>query len=288
MRKPFYKKSHGAWYVNHHGRMIRLSQDKEEAFKAYHELMASEAPASSNDSVATLMNSYLDWCKKNRSAQTYIWYKEFLSSFARSIGVRLRIGSLKPLHITQWTDTQEGWNDTTKHNAVRAVKRVFNWAVKEGRLRISPIQNVERPAPRRRESFLTSAQFELVRNCVREGGFRDYITFLFETGARPQEIRVIEAKHCDVKAGRIVLPASQAKGKQYPRLILLTPAAKDLVASLCQRHPDGPLFVNRTGHAWNKDSVNCRFRRIREQLEKNGTPIAGLCATSARRRSRRS
>ena len=96
MRKPFFKKSHGAWYVHHQGRMTRLSDDKETAFQLYHELKASQAPATSSDSVAGLLNSYLEWCQKNRAERPYDWYRGFLSSFAKSIGLRLRIGGIRP------------------------------------------------------------------------------------------------------------------------------------------------------------------------------------------------
>ena len=123
MRKPFFKKSHNAWYVHHQGRMIRLSDDKETAFQLYHELKASQAPATSSDSVAGLLNSYLEWCQKNRAERRYDWYREFLSSFAKSIGLRLRIGGIKPLHVTQWLDGQT-WNSTTKYNAVGSCSRV--------------------------------------------------------------------------------------------------------------------------------------------------------------------
>ncbi len=39
MRKPFFKKSHKSWYVHHQGRMHKLGAQREEAFRAYHELM---------------------------------------------------------------------------------------------------------------------------------------------------------------------------------------------------------------------------------------------------------
>ena len=81
MRKPFFKKSHNAWYVHHQGRMIRLSDDKETAFQMYHELKASQAPVASTDSVVGLLNCHLEWCQKNRAETTYDWYREFLSSF---------------------------------------------------------------------------------------------------------------------------------------------------------------------------------------------------------------
>lgn len=282
MRKPFFKKSHSSWYVHHQGRMIRLGEDKEKALQAWHELKASITPATTSDSVASLLNCYLEWCEKNRSPRTYEWYRDFLATFARSIGVKLQIGALKPLHVSQWLDQHSDWNVTTRYNAIRAVKRAFNWAVKEGRLDRSPLRNLERPAPKRRESFLTTEQFKLVQNLAGDQCFKDYITFLFETGARPQEIKLIEAKHCDLAAARIMLPASKSKGKQYPRLIYLTPDIIVIVTRLCKAYPSGPIFLNSDGKPWTKNSVNCRFRRIREKLAKNGTPVDGLCATSFR------
>ena len=39
------------------GRMIRLGDDEETAFQLYHELKASQAPATTSDSVASLLNS---------------------------------------------------------------------------------------------------------------------------------------------------------------------------------------------------------------------------------------
>lgn len=281
MRKPFFKKSHASWYVYHHGKMIRLGTEKVAALQVWHELKSADTPATSSDSVASLLNLFLDWCQKNRSPLTYTWYKEFLSSFAKTIGVKLQLGGLKPMHVTQWID-KHSWNATTKHNAVRAVKRVFNWAIKEGRISRSPIQNVERPSPKRRESYLTPEQFELVCQRTGDGPFLDYVTFLFETGVRPQEIRVLEAKHVDADTSRIVLPASKSKGKQYPRMILLSNRAMAITSALAKQFPSGPIFRNTDGKPWTKDAVNCRFRRIRAKLSEAGTPIDGLCATSFR------
>ena len=139
--------------------------------------------------------------------------------------MRLQIGSLKPLHISNCLDG-ETWNDTTKHNAVRAVIRAINWAIKEGRLKENPLKGVERPIPKRRETFVSKEQFNLLIS-QSNGCLKDYLTFLFETGARPQDIRVIEAQHVDSDAGRIVLTPSQAKAKQCQRVIYVTNCVKD-------------------------------------------------------------
>ena len=282
MRKPFFKKSHQAWYVHHQGRLQRLGPDKAEAFRRYHELMLSDAPqVDKSETVVSLLNAYLAWCEKNRAPLTYEFYRKMLSSFARSIGTQLRIDAIKPVHVTRWVENPN-WNDTTRADAVRCVKRVFNWAIKQERLTVNPIRNVERPTPRRREAFVSRAQFLLIMEAASDECFREYLTFLYETGARPQEMPVIEAKHCDLNALRVVIPASQAKGKRFPRVIYFTKELAPMITRRCQEFPNGPLFRNRHGHPWDKCSINCRMRRLRAKLKKQGTPMDGLCATAFR------
>jgi hypothetical protein len=44
-RKPFFKKSHAAWYVELDGKQQRLAETEEEAFEKYHELMTARKKA---------------------------------------------------------------------------------------------------------------------------------------------------------------------------------------------------------------------------------------------------
>jgi hypothetical protein len=46
-RKPYYKKSHKAWYMEIGRKQVRLGADEEEAFKEYHRLMAQHEIAPS-------------------------------------------------------------------------------------------------------------------------------------------------------------------------------------------------------------------------------------------------
>ena len=50
-----------------------------------------------------------------------------------------------PLAFTKWLDEHEGWKGS-RRSAIVAVKRMFNWAVKEAKLlRESPLRDVRRP-----------------------------------------------------------------------------------------------------------------------------------------------
>jgi len=89
------------------------------------------------------------------------------------------------MHVTQWVDAND-WNSTTRYNAIHAETGAFNRAIKEGRLAESPIRNVERPTPKRRESYLSKEQFEAVLNAAGDSCFKDFLSALFATRSRPQ------------------------------------------------------------------------------------------------------
>ena len=46
--------------------------------------------------------------------------------------------------------------------------------------------------------------------------WKDFFTFLWETGCRVQEAVIVEAKHFQRSEERLVLPRKQAKGKKRP------------------------------------------------------------------------
>ena len=101
---------------------------------------------------------------------------------------------------------------------------------------------------------------------VGEPNFRTLLELAWETGARVQELRKIEAWFFDPGNNRIVLPPKQAKGRKYHRVIYLPDRARELVAELCKRHPRGPILRNSEGKPWTKDSINCAFCRLKNKI----------------------
>jgi integrase len=88
----------------------------------------------------------------------------------------------------------------------------------------------------------------------------------WETGARLQELRKLEACHVESQLSRIVLPPTQAKGKKYYRTIYLTAMACEIVDRLSVVNPTGPLLRNSEGNPWTKNAVNCAFERLRKKI----------------------
>lgn len=274
--QPFFRSQTQSWYVQLQGRQINLGRDREAAWAKYNELMAASSGRSLGPhvSVAELLDEFLEHIQQNRAEKTYLWYRNYLRGFVDHLGRRTKVYDLRPYHVTKWLD--ESFADlsaTSRNCAVRAVRGAFNWAVSEGYLTLSPVRGVKRPPANRRELVLTATQFdEIVLARVSDEHERDLVVFLWETGARVQELRRIEAKHFQAAARRVVLPPSEDKTGHY-RVIYLTEKAQEIVVRLAQEHPECPIFRNRRGKPWTSNAIRCRFRKY---------GVEGLCGTTLR------
>jgi integrase len=290
--KPFFRALRGLRYVRIDGRQVNLGPDRDEAFRRYHDLMASgrDQPAPpASDAVVSVLDAYLDWCQEHRAARTYDWYRDHLQSFADSIPRDLPVKRLEPIHVQQWVDAQPGWG-RGKRGAITAVQRAFNWAAKMGLIEGSPIRHVERPRAGRRDVIITPEEYAWMRAQVKDEPFRDLLVVCWETGCRPQEILAVEARHVDLAGGRWVFPPDEAKGKKRHRVVYLTERATEITRRLVARHPEGPLFRNTDGRSWHPYALNCRFARLRpargrmriEQLGLTPPKLKRLVATKRR------
>jgi integrase len=163
-------------------------------------------------------------------------------------------------------DAKPTWGPNHRRGAVTAVQRAFSWAEKVGHILKSPVRYVEKPPPKRREQVLSAAEFQALLSKVRDRPFRDVLEFCWETGARVQEVRVIEAAHFKADQGRVEIPPALAKGQKRWRVIYLTARAQEVVQRLAEANSSGPVFRNRDGNSWEAQAFNCRFCRLQVKL----------------------
>lgn len=268
--RPFHRKGRG-WYVQLGKRQIKLADAEDEAWRAYHELMARPPEARllrpGGDVLALdVLDAFLDWTRANRAPRTYDWYRDFLLQFKDAIPRDIAVSGLRPFHATRVMDARADWGPNAKHGFARAVSRAFNWAVKQGIIASSPMAGLERPPPEPRELHATPADYAEALPLASPPEFRDVLAFAWETGLRPQEARAIEARHVRLDEARVVIPRPEAKGRRSVRVIYLTDEAAEIVRPLCERRPSGPVFRNGAGNPWTKDAINCAFCRLRAKL----------------------
>ena len=270
--QPWFRPSRNTWYVTIDGVQKNLqTADKSEAVRKWHRLMgqSNERLQSPDASVAAILAAFAEWAAKHNSRATYEWYRRFLGSFLDHVPADTTVSQLKPFHVTQWLDAHPAWGDGSRRGAITALKRSFQWAVDEGYLDCSPVRSIKKPSVQPRQTTLTRKQRELILQQATDVEFRDLLIAAEETGVRPQELRLLEARHVDLDNMVWVFPASEHKTgskTKKPRIVFLTATAVEVTKRRMEQFPEGPLYRNSLGEPWTANAIRCRFRRLRERL----------------------
>ncbi|SMP77076.1 Site-specific recombinase XerD [Neorhodopirellula lusitana] len=273
--KPFYRKSKQAWYVQVGKRQVSLGKDEKQAWKRYHQVMAENEPIKDNTTIETLFERYLDWVQEHRKPGTYTKVRYLLSRFARFIGKKAKVAKLSGADLSRWVESESTWNSTTRSDGIKAVLRCFNWAVGKQYLVANHVASVpEKPSRKRREVVYSDTEWQELRGYVNDTAFGDLLDFMWETGCRPLEARMLESRHVDLKAGVAIFPPSEAKGGKHERVIYLTDTAAEICQRRVERYPSGPIMRNKTGRPWTKDAIGCRFQRLTRKLGRRACAYA--------------
>lgn len=279
--KPFYRSARNAFYCQLGKQQIKLVSGPNDsatgklAWAAFHALMVERAanddaptPISANSATPTaaeVFEKFLDWCQKHRSPRTYFLARKHIQSFCDHLKTArtLLAADLRPFHVVEWADSNPAWGPNEKRNRIGNITRAYNWVEKLGYVSANPIRGVEKPSRTKRDSTMTHADFVALLEHIDEGDpFRDLITFAYEAGCRPQEARLIEARHLKPEHHRVEIPPKEAKGKKRWRVVYLSDAALAIAKRLAEARPTGSLFRNADGNPWKAQAIVCRFQRL--------------------------
>jgi integrase len=270
--EPFWRRERNCWYVQVGKRQHRLSPDKNEAWRFYHEMMArppdqrKPMPSGSDALVVELLDAFLDWAKTNQAEKTYRWHFDNIQNFVNEIPATLTVAELKPYHVTRIMDAKSTWSNSTKNGFARSVQRGMKWAEKQGLIERTPIPSIEKPVPENREVVITPEEFEDLLKRFPDQEFRDVLMTCWDSGCRPQEMMRVEAGNVDLANARWVFRLRQSKGKKFTRIVYLTERAAGITRRLAAAHPTGPIFRNADGQPWDKNAINRRFHRKKKAL----------------------
>ncbi len=156
--KPWFRKSRRSWFVTIDGVQHNLGPEKAEAFDRFYELMRQPKERRvATHSMAAIADSFLEWVQKQRSAETYEWYRYRLERFVQKYP-DLRAADVRPFHVETWADGYP-LTQTSRRNYLRAVKRCLKWAVAQGYLAKNPVETLEVPAGEHKEVLVAEDEF---------------------------------------------------------------------------------------------------------------------------------
>jgi integrase len=233
----YYKKSHHAWYVNRHGKAVRLGTTE------------TKAQAALGGTLQTVGQAVQQFLARPMSPGNLSFYTQSLKGLPD-----MPISDLRPFHATGC------------RNAMRAAKTCFKWCEEQGYINVSPLRNLKLPAATRRgdDVYLTTEQItRLMDYCPAD--LLDLLVALHETGCRPQEARLVTAKNLDGMCW------SFARGKGgVPRVVHLSSRVYEICRRLALKRPEGPLFRNSRGKGWSTAALVGRFERLAKRV---GFPV---------------
>jgi integrase len=260
-----------------------LDANKIKATRMWAELLGRRELPGEDMVVLHLLNLYLDWSEANHAKSTHKRVRASVLGFGRSLPPGLRVNKLLSLHLTAWLDERypkqrtDGFkpvSDNARHDFASDVLAVFNWAVKQRIIPRSPLQGYTKPPKTPRVLYLAPEQMDDLLSRIDDQEFRDFLIVTLRTGCRPQEVRVLEAKHVLLKEGVARIPKELAKGKREERLVPLDEVVRAILAPLTLKYPEGPLLRNTRGRPWTKDAINCRFQRLKNKTSYRVTAYA--------------
>jgi len=279
--KPWWRESRKCWYVKINGKMTRLDPDEKKSTRMFLTLLRDSPQRSPSPTmlVTDLLERYLLWSEKNHSPKTHRRVKDTINSFAKSFKSPVRLHKLSPAHLSDWIDARcprhppegaKAVTDTTRRDYLNDVLRAFNWAASPEQKLIpySPLHGYRKPRATPRAQCLTSVQWEqLLAKIDLDDPFRDFVLVLRHTGCRPQEARIMEARHIDLAGRKVCFRDGEVPGKKGDRQILLDDEAVAILRKWALKYPEGPVLRNTRGRRWSTTAVISRFRRLRKDLK---------------------
>lgn len=251
-----------------------LGPDKKKAYDQFYELMGKPLQAvTSGTTIDVVLQAFHNWNKENRSPRTADRYFDFNDKFEKRWH-GLTVKALNAGHVQTWLNEQKTWNSTTKRNAITSLMRAFNWSVKNYGVDRNPIKGMEKPVAKKRTIVVSPAEFEKLLKAVKDQPFRDLLVLSYDCGARPFEIKRLEARHVEIEKKRAVIPAEEAKGKRVRAIYFPTERSLEIVKRLVKKYPKGPLLRNNRGAAWTGFAVKNRLEDLETVVGKRYTHYA--------------
>jgi len=216
-----------------------------------------------------LSTKFLAWSKIHQAPRSTEYYEGYIQKFLAHLKDDVIAEQMKPYQIEEWVDSHPKWSDNYKRGGVVAINTVFNRGIKMGYITINPIKTAHKPPAKSRKTFAKIEDVEkILAHISPNDPFHDFVTFLWHSFARPQEVRHIEARHVDLAKRQINFPAIESKGKLHPRCIIIFKNTYPIIEKLVAKYPEGKLFRNSRGEAWTKFAICARFQDLSKKIGK--------------------
>jgi len=166
---------------------------------------------------------------------------------------------------------QRQWTDATINRHFGYLRRVFNLAIKDGRLDRNPVSGIKFLPEASSTRFLNDEELMRLKSVMSPGHWQ-LVAFAIETGLRREEQFLLKWKQVDLENGVLTLPLPKGGRTRY---VPLSEGAKTILRALPSILESGWVFPSATTKGLPLDSRNFMRRVYEPALRKAG--IEGAC-----------
>ncbi|MHC4479768.1 MAG: tyrosine-type recombinase/integrase [Planctomycetota bacterium] len=220
---------------------------------------------------------FLRWNKTNRAPGTWSNYRDGLKHLTRRHKSKLAC-ELSPSDVedVKAEMIESGYAARTVNIMVGAVKRMYNWGMKQGLLQDNPIGGVERvskhvnaPAHPPPKHLPLERARRCIEACRQSPPLGDICELLLLTGMRVGEVVRICWQDVDLQNRMIRLEHHKTSGgpNSRPRTIPLCQRAVKILRAQARpgAGPDGAVLVGWSGRPLTVSALECRLQRLRKR-----------------------
>jgi integrase len=269
--KVWQRNGRGAYYTKHGGKLVNLGPDEAEAVAKLarlaadlgEALKAAGVPANAQPraservragTVAGLVPKYVADVRHRIKQKTATDVADRLAWLVRTFGAR-NVEHLDPLEVEREAG-REGWRRGTVRQTLAAAQAFVRWAgCAAFRVRIPPAEY------RGADCLVSAAEF-VRAEAAAVGDYAAFLRVLWESGARPGEVRGLTVEGIDWRNAQAVLRDHKTAKSGKLRTIIFSPAAVLALTRQRVKYGSGLLFRNHRGHKLTMGNVNSRWRAI--------------------------
>ena len=243
-----------SWFTSYQGERVFLCRGKSKYDKASYErakaIMKKRCPTvvdwrlGDMNTVADLAARFLEYHVAHLKGHKTI--SNYINQFVKLHG-KVKIRELTPFHLTAWVQNEE-WAECTARNAMERVLSMLNWAVKQGLISTNPCKGVTKPkggGVRGAAYVITEEEHAALYRVASAEGKR-ILTWLYDTGCRPGELRLAKKEHYNSQA-RTIQFTNEAK--TLNRTVYLSEGCVRIAEEMIDRGRDY-LFLNPRKRSW--------------------------------------
>ena len=204
-----------------------------------------------------------------------------LGSFASDLGQR-PVDSLRQSELLTWLHSHPEWaSPHTQARRMGCVVTCFRWAESDGLIQRCPFRRDSSTLPPLKPRAAIDENdyrplFDLTKDPPFQASrftakaFRRSLWFLWETGARTCEMRLLRWEQTNLDKGVAVLWEHKGDATGEPRIIALPRKVVRYLSALKKRLNPAPtdlIFPNGRGRVWTNSTFGRQFRRYAQHLE---------------------